>query len=422
MTRTLRILQVSDLYEPFIGGGEQHVKILSQGLAKRGHSVTVATSHLPGTVAEETVGGVRIKRITGWSTRVLARWYERPDAPFHPPLPDPGFVAALNAIIDDLRPDIVHAHSWIAYSCMAAKLRGALLIVTLHDHGTICSRKTLWRDDKELCAGPRMDRCVRCTPGQYGVIKGTALTSGLRMARSLHSRVDSWIATSNFVADSTSRLLPQRAVTDVIPAAIEPPSSTPMHRPSWLPSDDYLLFVGALGRHKGLHWLLEGHAGSGLSPLVVIGTPRSDTPSTWPNDVIVHTNVPHQDVMAAWRYARLGIVPSLWPEPFGLVAIEAMYSGIPVVASRIGGLAEVVTDDVGILVTPGNTPELRAALLRLEQSPELCSAMGTAGRARAALYSPAKFVESNEAHYYRLLDGHPSRPLNPARHIEKSIR
>jgi glycosyltransferase involved in cell wall biosynthesis len=408
MARSLRILQVSDLYEPFIGGAERLVKTLSEGLAQRGHNVTVATTRLPGTMADETAGGVRIQRITGWSTRILSSSYERAEAPFHPPMPDPGVVVALNAIIDDLRPDIVHAHGWITYSCMVARLKQSRLIVTLHDYAQICARKTLLLDGKEACPGPRLDHCLRCAPGQYGAAKGLALTSALRMARPLHGRVDSWITTSRFVADSTSPWLPRGTPIEVIPAAsIDAAPSTRVERPSWVPPDDYLLFVGALGRHKGLHWLLDAHAQGGLPPLVVIGTPSSDTPRTWPDNVVVRTNVSHRDVMAAWGHARLGIVPSLWPEPFGLVAVEAMCSGIPVVASRIGGLPEIVVDGVtGILVTPGDTTELRAALLRLDRSPALSRAMGEAGRSRAAVFAPANFVDSHERHYHQLAGGH----------------
>ena len=151
MSRPLRILQVTDLYEPFIGGMEQHVKSLSRGLADRGHKVVVATTRLPGTADDETMDGVRIRRITGWSSRVLADWYERTDVPFHPPVPDPGAIAGLKVIIDELRPDVVHAQGWITYSCLAlaARRRRFRLFVTMHDHAFACVRKTLMRNGLE---------------------------------------------------------------------------------------------------------------------------------------------------------------------------------------------------------------------------------------------------------------------------------
>jgi len=423
MSRPLNIVQVTDLYEPFAGGLEHHVGTLSRELARRGHEVTVVTSRLPGTLAEETADGVRIRRIESWSGRVLAGWYERPEVPFHPPVPDPGSVRSLNMILDELRPDIVHAHGWIGYSCLAtARRRRPPLIVTLHDYGAMCARKTLLRDGREMCAGPRLDRCLRCAPGQYGAVKGIALAAALRAARMLHGRVDSWIAVSRFVAASSRGWLPREAVISVIPPAVEQPLPA-APRPSWLPASGYLLFVGALGRYKGLHWLLDAYAAAELSPLVVIGTPCDEAPQTWPRNVIVRTAVPHQQVMAAWQHARLAIVPSLWPEPSALAAVEAMSSAIPVVASRIGGMPEIVADGVtGILVTPGSTAELRAALLRLDNSAELRRAMGIAGLSRAERFSAAAVAGMHEQHYRHVLDQRPGPARTPPRTPEGSSR
>lgn len=413
MRQPLRILQVTDLFEPFIGGMEQHAKTLSSRLAQRGHEVTVATARLPGTAADETVDGYRIRRITGWSARALANWYERADAPFHPPLPDPGVVAALKRIIDDSRPDIVHVQGWMSYSGMALARRQHLrLVVTLHDHSLTCVRKTLMRDGREVCAGPGLRACLRCAPGQYGAIKGAALASALRAARPLHKSVGSWIAISRFVADSSRGVVPRGHPISVIPPTSQPPPTTGQ-RPAWLPQDGYSLFVGALGAHKGLSWLLEEYPAGGFrQPLVVIGTTRQDTPRTWPAGVTVKTNVPHQEVLEAWRHASIGLVPSLWPEPFGLVAVEAMRSGVPVVACRSGALPEIVSDGVtGILVTPGDTTELRAAIHRLEDQPGLRQTMGASGRARAEQFSAEVVTGRYEDHYLALLAGQP-KPIS----------
>lgn len=405
MSRVLRILQITDFYDPFLGGMEEHVKMLSGGLAERGHDVMVATSRLPGTVDDETVNGVRIRRITGWSDRALARWYERTGAPFRPPVPDPGVVAALKRIIDEFSPDIVHAQGWITYSCLAIDPhRHFRLVVTLHDYGFACARKTLLHNGQGTCSGPRFDVCLRCTPGQYGLVKGVALTAGLRATRWLHGRVDSWVAISEFVADCSRPVLPRDCVISVIPSASRQPPSLEQH-PPWLPSEDYLLFVGALGNHKGLNWLLDAYASGGFSrPLVVIGTCRRDTPRTWPTGVVVKTDVPHRDVMEAWRNAEIGLIPSLWPEPFGLTAVEAMRSGVPIVASRIGALPGIVADGVtGLLVTPGNTGELQAAIRLLDEQPELRRAMGSAALLRAGQFSGDTVTNLYERHYSSLL-------------------
>jgi glycosyltransferase involved in cell wall biosynthesis len=407
MSSPLRILQVTDFYEPYIGGMEQHVKVLSHALAGRGHEVVVATSHLPGTVRDETVDGVRIRRLGSWSSRALAAWYERADAPFHPPVPDPGMIAALRRIIDELRPDIVHTQGWITYSCLAMASRLPFrLVVTIHDQSFACARRTLMRNDLEICSGPRFDVCLRCAPGLYGPVKGTAIAVGLRAARPLHHQADSWVAASRSVAESSRRVLPRGSAISIIPSASAQPAAAG-RRPSWLPADGYLLFVGTLGRHKGLNWLLDAYTSGRLKqPLVVIGTVRHDTPKTWPPGVIVRTSVPHPQVIEAWRHAGIGLVPSLCNEGFGLVAVEAMRSGVPVVASRIGALPEIVADGVtGILVTPGSTTELLDGIRLLEDDPALRRTMGSAGLLRAEQFSPETVTRLYEDHYRQLLAG-----------------
>jgi glycosyltransferase involved in cell wall biosynthesis len=91
-------------------------------------------------------------------------------------------------------------------------------------------------------------------------------------------------------------------------------------------------------------------------------------------------------------------------EGFGLVAVEAMRSGVPVVASRIGALPEIVADDVtGMLVAPGSVSELRAAIRRLDGDPALRQAMGAAGKVRAKRLTPEVVALSHEQLYRRLL-------------------
>jgi glycosyltransferase involved in cell wall biosynthesis len=423
-SRKLKILQVTDLYKPFIGGMEQHVETLSHGLTQRGHEVIVATAQLPDTPDDEIVDGFRIRRIAGWSGRALAGLYERAEAPFHPPVPDPGVVAELKRIIDEARPDVVHAQGWITYSCLAIALhRRFRLVVTLHDYGFVCGRKTLMRNGHKACSGPRLDACLRCAPGQYGTMKGTALTVGLRVARPLHHRVDSWVANSQFVADASRCALPRGCVISVIPPAS--PQPPPLgQRPSWLPVEGYLLFVGTLGRHKGLNWLLDAYEGGGIRrPLVVVGTSRRDTPRTWPAGVVARIDVPHNQVIEAWRHAGIGLVPSLWPEPFGLVAVEAMRSGVPVIASRIGALPGIVADGItGLLVEPGNTTELRKAIRRLADDPALRRAMGAAGPLQAEQFSAETVTSLYEQHYRRLLAGQPEAGLGSAGPAGKGMR
>lgn len=92
----------------------------------------------------------------------------------------------------------------------------------------------------------------------------------------------------------------------------------------------------------------------------------------------------HEEALAEYAKADVCVVPSVWHEPFGLVAVEAMAAGRAVVASRTGGLADIVLDGkTGLLVTPGDAAALAGALSRLLDDPGERARMGKAGRARA---------------------------------------
>jgi glycosyltransferase involved in cell wall biosynthesis len=110
--------------------------------------------------------------------------------------------------------------------------------------------------------------------------------------------------------------------------------------------------------------------------------------------------LPHHQVLAAWRRATVAVVPSLVPDAFPVVALEAMASGRPVIASRIGGLPDAVVDgETGILVRSGDVGELTDVLERVLSSPELRARLGQAGRERARLFSPENVLPQVEQAY-----------------------
>jgi glycosyltransferase involved in cell wall biosynthesis len=110
-------------------------------------------------------------------------------------------------------------------------------------------------------------------------------------------------------------------------------------------------------------------------------------------------------LLPAW----LQVVPSLWAEPFGLVAAEAMMRGTAVIASQTGGLGEIVQHgETGLHVPPGDVEALARAMRRLLEDRDLAERMGRAGRAAAlARYSESAAVDKIEQlyQYIRLKDG-----------------
>jgi glycosyltransferase involved in cell wall biosynthesis len=108
--------------------------------------------------------------------------------------------------------------------------------------------------------------------------------------------------------------------------------------------------------------------------------------------------------MAAWDRAALGVVPSVGAEAFGNVVTEAMSHGRAVVASRLGGIVDIIEDGVsGLLVPPGDEVALAMAIQRLLDDERLRSSIGQAARARSELFTASRVLPQFEAMYEELV-------------------
>ena len=408
----MRVLMISDFYPPHIGGVERQVQTLSRELARRGHQVSVATTRYAESPVFEVDEGVRVYRqLAGWN-RALAPLYENREHLFHPPLPDPGIMAGLRRVIKQERPDIVHAHGLSVYSFIGLKAWSkAKLVATLHNYALVCPMTT-YLHDGQACSGPDYAKCINCVRSQHGGARAFLLTTGLKLSSYLHRYVDQYIAVSSDVRDASSVATGQASrPIEVVPNIISDDAADQAkraERPTFLPpADDYILYVGRQSDHayKGLDILLEAYSGLvDPAPLVLLIADYGSAPARLPDGVIVVRNVPHDQVMAAWAHSALGVVPSVVVEAFGIVALEAMACGKPVVASAIGGLREVVVDGItGQLVPPGDVTALRVALQGLLADPLRREQLGAAGRERAHLFNSSNVTSRIEDIYAGVL-------------------
>jgi len=370
---------------------------LSGKLVEHGAEVAVATLDYPGAAPLEEVDGYTVHRLSG-VTKHLRRFATDAGHYFHPTVPDPTLVRALSRLVADFRPDIIHAHGWILESCVALRIpRDTALVMTMHEYGVSCVKKTYTQTPTGCPTGPGMPRCIACARSMYGLPKAALLATGLRAMWPLHRRVDRWLAISQAVADNNRVALNTTddridIVPTFVPDGIGALASTPLELE--LPERPFLLFVGAMGPHKGIDVLLEARRRMrDPAPLVVLGAPRADEPALSDPGVTVHRNVKHPQVMATWAAAAVGVVPSVWPEPLGQVAVECLAAGTPAVVTATGGLGEVVRDGVeGLLVPPGDVAALAAALDRLMADATLRAELGANGPARAREYEVSSII------------------------------
>jgi glycosyltransferase involved in cell wall biosynthesis len=397
----LRILQVSDGYPPATGGLERVVEQLAKELVALKHPTTVATLSRPGIPAREHSDGVEIHRLDGY-TRHLRRLAVDPSHFFHPTCSDPQLVRRLEELIDEVQPDIIHAHGWILNSCLSLQFRDSTaLVATLHDYGLVCAKKTLIAHERLdiMCQGPKLSRCLSCATEYYGAVKGPALAVGLHHSKRRWDRVGMFMPISSVVRTASLEGVSSERICQIpsfVPDGVVD-NTVRAIRPDLLPDGPFVLFVGALGEHKGIDLLIEAHRRMRVSvPLVMIGSTRSDTPElvgTSERPVIVHTAVPHDEIMACFAAATVAVVPSRWQEPLGLVAIEAMAAGTPVVVTRVGALPEVVQHErTGLVVEPGDAGALADALDRVIADPVLQLMYGSAGRQRSRDFTASAII------------------------------
>jgi glycosyltransferase involved in cell wall biosynthesis len=404
----MRILLLSQFYPPIVGGEERHVRNLATALAQNGHHVAVATLWYPGAAFYEMDGDVSVYRIRG-SLQRLSGLFAESERRHAPPFPDPEVVIALRRMILKEKPDIVHAHNWLLASFLPLKAwSGAGLVVTLHDYSLVCAKKNFMRDG-EICEGPRLARCLRCSRTHYGTTKAIVTTiANFASGRFARNTVDRFIAVSHAVARHNG-LAEHGVAFEVIPNFVPDNVSESSHDLASclreLPEDGYLLFVGDLMHLKGADILLDAYAGLDRPPpLVMIGRRLPDTPAELPPNAQIFGPWPHSAIMHAWRQCLFGVVPSVGPEACPTVVMEAMASGKSVVASEIGGMPDLVNHgETGLLVPPGDVGALRDALQRLLAKRDLISRMGMASLARVQHLKAGAVVPRIEQVYETVL-------------------
>jgi len=286
-------------------------------------------------------------------------------------------------LVREHRPQVMHVHNSFPLASpavfWAAKRARVATFQTLHNFRLLCPQAMLVREGKmcEDCLGrfPLPGVVRGCYRGSRPQTAAAPATVSLHRAIGTYwHKVDRYVALNEFCRRKfIEGGLPSRKI---------------MIKPNFAPlgaahADDQrqgALFVGHLYPEKGHRRL--GACTRGRA----VASTRSDRrgPGNKPFGASSRSRAGWQaaDVVgAAMRRASCLVLPSLWYENFPMVVIEAFASGLPVVASRIGGLAEVIEEGVtGLLFEPGNAAELVQRLRWIEANPESARLMGARAR------------------------------------------
>lgn len=373
----MRVLQVTSSF-PRRDGDVSGVFIadIASTLSAEGTDVHVLAPHDAGAKRDEVLGGVHVHRFRyAWpsSLEVLAHRGGILAALRYPSrmLLVPSFLLCyLVSTVrrtKELRPDVLHAHWWFpggVVAAVASLVTGTPLVITLHG------------SDVHIAERPGLRKLARLTLRRATVVG--VVSEALRRE-----------------AIDLLNVPPAKVVVLRMPVRMPAPA---VHEPPPDPPPLRLVAVGRLAREKGLGVLLDALAHIEGAELDVFG----DGPaagelragaSALGGRVRFHGARPRAEIAHALGGAHALVAPSL-REGLGMVALEALAVGRPVIASGVGGLVETVVDgDDGILVPPGDPVALAAALRRLPLPPPKAAAV--------ARHRPEAVAQAHLAAYER---------------------
>jgi glycosyltransferase involved in cell wall biosynthesis len=304
-------------------------------------------------------------------------------------------VGELDLLCNTFQPDVIHVHNTLPLISPSlywiAARRNVPVVQTLHNFRLLCPQAMLLREGKvcEDCIGKIPWRavtrkCYRESAIQSAVLSGMLVAH--RVIGTYRERVTRYIALNTFSRDKfvdsglsakLFRIKPNFVESDTVP--------------DW-ENRTGGIFIGRLSFEKGLDVLIDAVRKLNGASIRVVGT--------GPLEGVVQQAFrgsylgfkPPEQVFKLLRTARFLVAPSTCYETFPLVAVEAFACGTPILASRHGGLGELVTDGVtGLLFNPADATDLAAKIAWAESHPEQMLEMGRAARAEyEAKYTPER--------------------------------
>lgn len=350
----MNILELNPFYLPYNGGIEKRIAALSSRLSGR-HRISVVTSRLPGTEEEETVNGAKVIRLP-------SKFFSNYNPPFVTS-------SGIEEAIESIAPDVVDYHyRWSGSYNKAffrSKSRKVMTFHNLYGEGT-------------------------------GALRLLSILNDASYVRKLRN-VDHVLAVSDFVKKELER---KGLVSTMLTTCY---NGIELH--SCSTSDErFALFIGRLVPTKGVAQLARAALKAGVPLKVAGGGPMLDwlkrQERNGPLEVLGPVNEEEKEKLLST--CTFLVVPSLH-EAFGLVALEAMVHGKPVISSDTGGLPEVVGKG-GTIVPAGNVNALAAAMKTYWNDDSLVSAAGAVARRQSEKFSWDSSVSTIESVYNSVLE------------------
>ena len=389
----MRILLVNDYATP-TAGAEIMILLLRDELRRRGHDARVFASRaqlIPGdSFADYTCFGTTGRWQALSSTFNVSAWW------------------TLRRVLRSFRPEMVHVKMflWQLSPAIMPLLKNTPSLYHVVTYKPVCPRGSKLLPDGSPCTFRAGAACHR--QGCLSWRSWLPMMAQRMMFRRWRSVFRAFIANS----EATCQRLAEDGVG---PVRVMANGTMPRRQRPPLSGPPVMAYAGRLSPEKGVAALLRAFAGLKESApevrLWIAGDgPDGSSLRRLAADLGISDRVDflgalsREALEARFDTVWAQIVPSLWDEPFGMVAIEAMMRGTAVVASDGGGLHDIVRPDTGVLVPPGSVPALTAAMMQLAVDRALCERMGANGRRIAlAEYTAESHADGIEAIYRRLV-------------------
>jgi glycogen synthase len=342
----MRILVYSHFFYPNIGGVETASCCLATNLSKQGQDVTLVTR-----IKDEN-------KSKDFNFKVIR---------------NPNFIS-LSKLVKEA--DIIHMQGYNIFIFLLSKLFNKQLIWDHHGYDTICLKAEAW--NKKEC-NYKPFQCLKCLKIDHDYFKITILFILYYFKRFSKNEITYHISHSTYVKN---RLKLKNNV--VIPNCLDF-----SYLSCSVKNQFDILFVGRLIREKGCDTLVKAAAickSKGIDLSILIcgnGYFRTDIENLikvhqLENNVKLIGFVSEEQLSKLYSECKIVVVPSLWPEAFGMVALEAMIHKKPVIASNYGGLSEIVKNS-GFLFEPGNEIDLAEKIQNLLGNEKLAGILGKKG-------------------------------------------
>ncbi len=358
-------------FPPVIGGVESHLAMLGPELVKKGCQVSLLTGSVGGCPEKEYYEGMYIKRtpamdLNNLTPERIAEQYE-------------DISGDIAQFIEETEPDIIHAHNMHYFSPMHTDILNK--IKTEKNIPLMLTAHNVWPDDDRTWA--EMNRRADIWDAVIAVshyIKGELVRAGYRRERvtPVHHGIDlaKFGPCSGEDRDRIRSLYPEFEGRRVIfhPARmnLEKGSHVSVRALDIIRKEfpDVLLVMA--GTEKAVDWG-SVHRKHVAKVMGMIADLRLE-------DNVFVKFFPWHEMPLVYKAAEFCLSPSCFEEPFGIVMLESMASGRPVIVSRAGGMPEVVTDGInGFIVKMSDAGDLAEKCLVLLKNPELCRRMGEKG-------------------------------------------